>query len=62
MDFRPPTKRRGFRTFVGLITIALLVSVGTVVYDSGNKVIGGIMLGLAVVRFWGGIVEWKRLS
>jgi hypothetical protein len=62
MDMRPPTKRRGFRTFVGLITIALLAAVGSSLYESDNKIIGGILLGLAVIRFVGGIIEWKRLS
>ena len=62
MDVRPPTKRRGFRTFVGMLTIALLISIGMGLYNDGNKIIGGLLLGLAVIRFWGGIVEWKRLS
>ena len=62
MDVRPPTKRRGFRTFVGMLTIALLISIGMGLYNDGNKIIGGLLLGLAAIRFWGGIVEWKRLS
>ena len=62
MDLRPPTKRRGFRTFVGLLTIAILVAVGSSFWQSGDQVIGGILLALAFIRLWGGIIEWKRLS
>ncbi|MBL91541.1 MAG: hypothetical protein CMH56_06975 [Myxococcales bacterium] len=67
MDMRPPTKRRGFRTFIGILTISILLAVGSSFWQSGeqwdsDQVIGAALFGLAFVRFWGGIVEWRRLS
>ena len=67
MDLRPPTKRRGFRTFIGLLTIAILTAVGSSFWETGeawdqNQIIGAVLFGFALVRTWGLVVEWRRLS